>query len=459
MDTIDTNKPFREIGKEYPPIDTSKFLPLTAPELIAILGLTIKRDETNKLLTFLAQLSAYTEDSQLNISFNAPSSSGKSFIPLEVSTLFPQEDVLKLGSASATAFYHEQGVYDKEKNTITVDLSRKIIIFLDQPSTQLLSRLRALLSHDEKEIMAKITDKNQKGGNRTKTVIIRGFPAVIFCTAGLEIDEQEATRFLLLSPEINQEKIRQAIFEKIKKEANSTIYKKDLETNLERKLLKERIIAIKEESIVDIQISNPELIKQLFLERAKTFKPRHQRDIGRIISLVKVFALLNLWFRERHGLALIASNEDILEAFKIWDIISESQELNLPPYVYNLYKDVIVKAYKDKNGDLEGDIGKRGLSRQEILQKHYEIHGRFLPDWYLRQQIIPPLEAAGLIIQEADPNDKRKMLIYPTGQLTASSDTNNSELQGGVTDNLPLTQAEQYFVEMAENEENHEVDL
>lgn len=453
MDTIDTNKPFQEIGKEeYPPIDTSKFASLTAQELIAILGLTIKRDEINKLITFLAQLSAYTEDSQLNISFNAPSSSGKSFIPLEVSTLFPKEDVLKLGSASATAFYHEQGVYDKEKNTITVDLSRKIIIFLDQPSTQLLSRLRALLSHDEKEIMAKITDKNQKGGNRTKTVIIRGFPAVIFCTAGLEIDEQEATRFLLLSPEINQEKIRQAIFEKIKKEANSIHYKKDLETNPERKLLKEQVVAIKEENIIDIQIANPELIKQLFLERAKTFKPRHQRDIGRIISLVKVFALLNLWFRERHGLALIANDEDVQEAFKIWGVISESQELNLPPYVYNLYKDTILQAYHDKNNSLTSDI-KVGLTRQEIHQKHYQVHSRFLPDWYLRQHVIPVLETAGLISQEPDPTDKRRMLIYPTSLVTPSQTQNNSELDGGVTETLPLTEAEKYFVEMADKKD------
>ncbi len=51
------------------------------------------------------------------------------------------------------------------------------------------------------------------------------------------------------------------------------------------------------------------------------------------------------------------------------------------------------------------------------------------------------------------------MLIYPTSQITASPDTNNSELQGGVTDSLPLTEAEQYFIEMAENEENHESNL
>src|SRR3989344_6454135 len=167
------------IGESMPPADTSRFLPLTTQDIIRILGLTIKKDETNKLITFLSQLSAYTESSQINISFNAPSSSGKSFIPLEISQLFPPEDVLKLGGCSPTAFFHDQGVYDKETNTIRVDLSRKIIIFLDQPNSQLLEKLRSLLSHDEKEIHLKITDKNQRGGNRTKNVILIGFPVVI----------------------------------------------------------------------------------------------------------------------------------------------------------------------------------------------------------------------------------------------------------------------------------------
>lgn len=90
-------------------IDVSNFKSITYDDLVKILGLTIKRDETNKIITFLAQLSAYTEDSQVNISFNAPSSTGKSFIPLEIVSLFPEEDVIKLGNCSPTAFYHEQG--------------------------------------------------------------------------------------------------------------------------------------------------------------------------------------------------------------------------------------------------------------------------------------------------------------------------------------------------------------
>lgn len=432
MNENETNKIFKEgVENKYPPIDTSKFLPIKAEDIVKVLGLTIKRDEVNKLITFLSQISVYTDHAQINISFNAPSASGKSFIPTEIGHLFPKDDIIEVGYCSPTAFFHQVGTFDKEKQGYVVDLSRKILIFLDQPHTLLLQHLRPLLSHDKKEILLKITDKSQKAGLRTKNIILIGFPAVIFCTAGLKIDEQEATRFLLLSPEINHEKIREAIFEKIKKEADSASYANQLESNLERKLLQERILAIKEENIGDIKISSPDTIQRLFFERVKALKPRHQRDIGRVISLVKIFALLNLWHREKQGSVIVANDEDIVEAFKVWDAIAESQELNLPPYVYNLYKDVIVSAYRDKNSELDGVV-KLGLTRQDILFKHNEAYGRFLPDWYLRQHILPMLEASGLISQEADANDKRKILIFPTVTLTTSDKENNSELSGGV---------------------------
>lgn len=445
MEVNETNELFLEVEQEtYPPADPSRFIPITSKELIDILGLTIKRDETNKLVSFLSQLSAYTSDSQLNVSFNAPSSTGKSYNPLEISQLFPPEDVIKLGGCSPTAFFHEQGAYDKETNTIRIDLSRKIIIFLDQPHAQLLEKLRSFLSHDEKEIKLKITDKNQKGGNRTKTVILIGFPVVIFCTAGLSLDEQEATRFLLLSPEISFEKIREAIFEKIDKETNRSEYRNKIESNPQRNLLKERILAIREEGISEIRIGSPDLLREMFMNSTTKLKPRHQRDIGKVISLIKVFALLNLWHRERDGSVLIANEDDIHEAFKIWSEISESQELNLPPYVYNLFKDVIVEAYRAKNTGSDGTF-RVGLARQDIMVKHYEIYGRNLPDWQLRQQIIPLLETSGLITQENDPTDKRRVLIYPTALLAKPEVENNSESDSGVEKDLG-TLAEEIFL-------------
>jgi site-specific DNA recombinase len=88
------------------------------------------------------------------------------------------------------------------------------------PDTGLISRLRSILSHDAKESRLKITDKSQQGGNKTKTVVIIGYPSVYFCSAGLKVDEQESTRFLMLSPSIEQEKLLQGIRQSITKEAD-----------------------------------------------------------------------------------------------------------------------------------------------------------------------------------------------------------------------------------------------
>ena len=430
------NDLFDRYAREYPEkIDTSQFKPISTEKLAETLGLTIKQDKQNKIVTFLCELSAYTENAQFNISYNAPSSTGKSYIPLEISNLFPKEDVMKLGNCSPTAFFHEQGEYDKENNTITVDLSRKIIIFLDQPHNALLERLRSLFSHDEKEMQSKITDKNQKGGNRTKTVIIKGFPSAIFCSAGLRIDEQEATRFLLLSPEVNQEKLRNGITQAIAKESDNGSYKAWLNGNPERILLKNRIQAIKQEKIKEIKISNSEMIEGRFLGKNKVLKPRHQRDIKRLLSIIKSLALLNVWWREKSDLTITANKDDIDEGFSIWEKLSASQELNLPPYVYNLYREVILELWEEKNGSrsktFEDITGNLGITRQEILDKHYQAYGRMLDNNQLRQQILPMLETAGLIIQEQDINDKRKVLVFPTLQ----DEKNNSELEGGVNEN------------------------
>jgi len=142
------------------------------------------------------------------------------------------------------------------------------------------------------------------------------------------------------------------------------------------------------------------------------------------MGLVKVFALLNLWFRERRDSIIVASEQDIDEAFAVWERIAPSQELNLPPYIYHLYVEVILAAYNERKAGvssaLTNGVARTGLSRKDVIQMHMDVYGRPLSDWLLRQQIIPMLEASGLIIQEPDPDDRRKMLIYPTTALTIS---------------------------------------
>lgn len=416
----------RDSKKPHRTVIVNKFAPISTAELLGVLASTIKYDDDNKLVAFLAMLSAYTEDSQLNLSFNAPSSSGKSFIPMEVATLFPAEDVIELGYASPTSFIHGNSEFDKERQQYTVDLERKVIIFLDQPHSMLLEHLRPLLSHDKKEILLQVTDKTQKHGLKTKKVILRGYPAVVFCTAGLQFDEQEATRFLLLSPEVSQEKLHAGVVESLRKNADKTAYLNSTEVNKDRQSLIGRIAAIKREGITDIRIfdEDRDYIEQRFLANRPILKPRHQRDIKRLVSLIKIFALLNLWERERDGSGIVVNRNDIDEACQLWERIAIPQELNIPPYVYRLYVDVIVEAYTEKNFPKRPT--KVGITRNELMKKHYEVHGRALNALVLRQQIIPMLVQAGLISEDPDIFDKRNKLICPLLPV------NNSEPSGGL---------------------------
>ena len=52
-------------------------------------------------------------------------------------------------------------------------------------------------------------------------------------------------------------------------------------------------------------------------------------------------------------------------------------------------------------------------------------------------QIHPMLETAGLIAQEQDPNDKRKILIFPA--TAPEKEERNSETEGGVKNDEKLT--------------------
>jgi hypothetical protein len=392
---------------------------MSPQQLVDILDLTIKHDRENKLAAFLCHLSAYTDSSQFNVMFNAPSSSGKSYIPTQIASLFPPEDVMELGHCTPTAFFHSGLVHDKELNKYIVDLSRKIIIFLDQPHTELLTRIRPILSHDKKEIVVKITDKTEKGGMRTKDVTVRGFPSVIFCTANVRLDEQEATRFLMLSPDISQTKVRDGVRNTITRESDPEAYSNLLNSHVERASLKERIVAIRNANISKISIA-PNLVKQvgqIFISESKKSRPRHMRDVKRLLGLVQTFALLNWQWRDLKDCSITANEEDVRAAIELWEIISESQELNLPPYVLDIYKLVVVKACEAKNGgsfaSFDPSNAFLGITRQEALDVHRVAFGEVLDMAKFRQQIIPMLESANLIIQEPDPADRRSMLIYP----------------------------------------------
>jgi hypothetical protein len=321
-----------------------------------------------------------------------------------MSLYFPDGEVMPIAGASPTAFFHERGEWNEEQKTTLIDLEGKILLFLDQPHYKLLETLRPMLSHDKKELEYKITDKNKSGQNRTKRIIVRGFPSVAFSTTKMNPDEQEKTRMIMLSPSVDHDKLEEALRLLTVKKGDPEEYDKLVNEDPGRIFLTQRIKAIRQTKFNKVVIPNSEeLIFKRFMGRRTHLIARHQRDYPRIFSLIKAHALLNCFNRERkNGSGIIASQLDIDAGFKLYEMIEESNEIGLSPHIYQIYEKVIKP--------LMGDIG---TDRKQIQRQYYLVYHKMLQPRVLNEEILPQLEAAGLILQEPDPEDKRRMMIVP----------------------------------------------
>jgi len=71
--------------------------------------------------------------------------------------------------------------------------------------------------------------------------------------------------------------------------------------------------------------------------------------------------------------------------------------------------------YHEKNpNELTGGSMRFGLTRKEVLEKHYKVKGTSLSPKILADQILVVLEASGLITQEPDENNRTRKLVYLT---------------------------------------------
>jgi hypothetical protein len=408
---------------------------ITDEEVIRILGSTVKHDNANKVITFLNLLCNYTDEDQTNMGFLAASSTGKSYLPIEIGTgYFNEADLMIVGYCSPTAFFHEYGTLlpdpndmrediepEKKRKIRYINLHQKIIIFLDQPHAKLLENLRPLLSHDQKEITMKITNKTEKSGNRAETIVIEGYPTVIFCTANYKQDEQEKTRLLLLSPEITQEKLRETIALKIHKDGNRLKYRMELSKNKDRIKLAARIDNLRQTKINQVII--PEelqaLIYEKFIESHPILQARNQRDIGRLENIIKGHALLNFYNRNWHSefyknksgiletdpiTAITVQLKDVEIGFKYYNTVAEANELGLPPEVYQIYQTF----YKEmENGFTRKDF------QTMFFKKFRKPCGRSKATAFIEM-----LEQTGLIVQDED-NPDRKTKHYKLADMCA----------------------------------------
>lgn len=378
---------------------------------------TIRDDDTCVILTFMNTLLNYTKEDQQNLIFKSQSAAGKTHIALEVTNLFPREDVRTFYNVSPKAFWHEHGEYNKDTHAIVVDLEKQILVFLDQRSADLLAEMRAVLSHDRKVLETKITDRNRNGRHATKTVQIIGFPTFIFCSATAFLQDEDLNRALILSPKTTPGKLEQTIALLGERKGDPIGYANKLRENQNRNWLASRVQRIKEANIQYIIIPEDMRVKLYthFKNEHPALAPRHHRDYARLLALAKAFALFNHANRTHQqtpeGTNIIANENDVLYGLKWYSEVSESNELGIPPEIYELWKDTIQPCIKENQGM---------ATREDIRKLYFQQSHRLIPQTRLKDT-IQTLEATGLVFEIQHPTDKRMKVICET---TGPSQTN-----------------------------------
>lgn len=196
-------------------------------------------------------LSAYTKN-PINMALLAPSSDGKTWATVQVSKLFPKEDVILVGSMTPKALIHTQGILvDENLNPLKekieeiefniiqagkaqqkdvveelkkqlkeihltakhmINLENKILLFLDNPNPATYEMLKPIMSHDNYDIIYKTTKGD--GSLNVKESVIRGWPAFIFCSAKNEAKNEVwaeiVTRVFMTSPNSSVKKYKEA---------------------------------------------------------------------------------------------------------------------------------------------------------------------------------------------------------------------------------------------------------
>jgi hypothetical protein len=201
----------------------------------------VKKDRPTKLSVFFAGESAYLRE-PIDLFLKGESGIGKTYNVVETLRYFPQEDTWFLGGLSPKALIHDFGVllskygepidltekpvkpkkkqfeteeeyrealkeYDEElkawseeiRNSYTlIDLSHRILFFLESPEFNTFRMLYPILSHDTERIEYGFTDKTAKGQLRTAKVVIQGWPATIFLSTDRKYMEELAHAVLRL---------------------------------------------------------------------------------------------------------------------------------------------------------------------------------------------------------------------------------------------------------------------
>jgi hypothetical protein len=435
-------------------------------------------------------LSAYTYN-PCNLAINSPSGEGKTYILQKVGEKFPKEDTMFLAGMTDKALFHRQGVLvikneigeyesidekiaeidseiqDKEnelENTKDrnlrqgsrsateglknkkrdllkdakrlIDLSHKIIVFLDTPRPELFNALMPLLSHDKYEVEYEFVDTHN--GIKTKTNVLRGWPAVIFAQA-IDYSHYQRypeiqRRFIITNPKMSADKYKQAIdLIGDKFGLPDFAYQEKIVSDEQKEKVREIIKAIKQK-ILDVCsgiepgknnviIPFNEILTKSLLPKDKAFD---MTTANRFFGFLSLLPLINIDKRPKLVIRKIGNPILQIIPFALFEDLQEAMFLmeyanGVRPYVLEWYYDVFLEAFNAKttadskeNSKGETIIESRiALTTEQLVEKTKNVYNQSYTTKKILETYINPLINQGYIDKTNSELDKRANIYYP----------------------------------------------
>jgi len=412
----------------------------------------VRRDEISKSMVLLTGVSKDTRN-PINLFMRGPPSIGKTYVTMQTLKYFPREDLWKLGGLSPKALIHGYGILVDEKDEeidfrekpgkeaseeekrgwkerlersrYVIDLQGKILVFLEAPHIETYNMLRPILSHDAWEISYRFTDKTKAGGLRTSHVVIRGWPACIFCTTEEKYVEDLATRGFTITPEMGPEKYQAGIEVIGEKKAHPRKFHEDHDFILLQgcfRWLKNQLPSL------NVAIPYAE-------ELAKYYPPTHarsMRDYDHFTALLEISALFHHAQRpvevvereepivetRREGgkpngkvvmregtrrveeITVLAIMRDLEYVLKLWQQAEETTVTGLPGHILEFYHKAVEPLAEQTSL----------FSYEDLTQRYNEVSESKKSSDTIRKW-IQYLCDVGWLTKESDPVDKRRVLV------------------------------------------------
>ena len=291
-----------------------------------------------------------------------------------------------------------------EESKALINLTDKILVFLEPPSTEMWGILNPILQPSLSEIEFPFENQNIMDDLQVKKVVIRGNPACIFCVTKdefkLDVWPNITSQFLISSPNMISQKNQESIkmISPLKGHSNS-IEGQTIVSEKEIQLAKECILAVKhiikkfrcdDNNEISVWIPYSDVVQQEFSYNGGI----DMRFKKRILSFLRI--LLFIRYEQRKLLIIEDDTFVIAELKDLKEVLSVTQNFEIPMHIKEFFEKIFYPPYKEKKKPYCNDDGSKkaeikSVTIKQLCESYKKVYGKSIDPDILKETYLNEL--------------------------------------------------------------------